>query len=195
MSDHRLFVSIDMPTPVVEAVGTIQQPIRDLPGIRPVAPDQSHVTVKFLGDVPTEAVDTVTEHLHTAVTEANVDPFTAQLGGLGVFPSWDYISVIWLGVPTGGSAIEALHEAIETRVVEAGYPAESHEFTPHVTIARMDSAAAKERVQRFIREEDPLTEEFTVKALHLKESHLVETGPVYQTRATIPLPGGDSSPA
>jgi len=83
----RLFVSIGLDG-LGEEVAAVQDLFGDVPGLNVTDPTQAHVTLQFLGDTPTHRVDDVIEGLDAAVADAEVDPFTAEFAGLGVFPRW-----------------------------------------------------------------------------------------------------------
>ncbi|WP_336001114.1 RNA 2',3'-cyclic phosphodiesterase [Halorientalis halophila] len=176
----RLFVSVDLDG-LGDAVAAVQDLLSDASGLRVTDPDQAHVTLFFLGDTDPDRVDAVSDALDAAVADAGVDPFTAEFGGLGVFPSLDYISVVWLGVESGGEQLTRLHEAVEPRLVDLGFEPDDHEFTPHATIARMDHAGGKELVQEAVRERDPTAGSLRVEEVRLTESVLGEAGPEYST--------------
>jgi 2'-5' RNA ligase len=178
---RRLFVSVDLPDELADEVAAIQDEFRDASGLRFTDPAQAHVTVKFLGDVESGRVEAVETALASAVADADVDPFTARVEGLGVFPSMEYISVLWAGFSAGVEELTALHEATEARMVDLGFDAEEHEFTPHVTLARMDHGGGKELVQEGVRQLDPVVGEWTVEDVRLTESELRSEGPVYST--------------
>ena len=182
----RLFVSVDLDG-LADAVRSVQQPLAEADGLRLTDPEQAHVTLKFLGDTDPDRIPALVEELAAAVEESGVDPFTAEVGGLGVFPSMDYISVVWVGVREGGDELTALHEAIEDRTTAMGFDAEDHDFTPHATVARMDHADGKELVQRAVRETDPDVGTLAVDEIRLTESVLREDGPEYTTVESIPL--------
>jgi len=120
----RLFVSVDLDGPG-EAVAAVQELFEGASGLNFTDPEQAHVTLKFLGDIPDHRVDAVTETLAAAVDAADVDPFIAEFAGLGVFPTLEYISVVWLGVEAGGEQLTRLHEAIEPRTVDLGFEIDS----------------------------------------------------------------------
>jgi len=174
----RLFVSVDLDG-LGDAVADVQDLFADASGLNFTDPEQAHVTLFFLGD--TDRLDEITAALDDAVAEAGVDPFTAEFGGLGVFPSLDYISVVWLGVAAGGDRLTALHEAVAPRLVDLGFEPPDHEFTPHVTLARMEHAGGKELVQEVVRERDPTAGRLRVEEIRLTESVLTDAGPEYQT--------------
>lgn len=183
----RLFVSVDLPDELAEPVADLQAEFADASGLSFTNPEQVHVTLKFLGDVDASRVPDLERELANAVDDANVGPFTVRYGGLGVFPSLEYISVLWLDVEAGGDELTALHEAIEARTTAMGFDPESHDFTPHVTLARMEHAGGKSLVQERVRERDPTVGETTVEAIHLTESTLTADGPAYETVTRLPL--------
>jgi len=89
----RSFVSVDL-AGFGGKIADVQQQFADASGIRRTVPENVHITLKFLGDVDETRVPELTDALETAVDEAGVDPFTAEFGGLGAFPSEEYIRVI-----------------------------------------------------------------------------------------------------
>jgi 2'-5' RNA ligase len=183
----RLFLSVDLPGDFADEVEAVQERFAEAGGLRFVDPTQAHVTMKFLGDVEPARVADVESAVEAAVDRADVGPFDATVADLGVFPSLDYISVVWLGVREGTDELARLHEALETETTAIGFDPEDHSFTPHVTIARMNDARGKELVQRLVGEEEPVVGSFRVTELRLKESTLTEDGPEYDTLSRVAL--------
>jgi 2'-5' RNA ligase len=190
----RLFVSVDCDG-LADEIAAVQEPFADASGLRLTDPAQTHVTLKFLGDTDPERVPAVTEAVERAVAESDLTPFEAEFGGLGVFPSLDYISVVWLGVRDGSDRLTTLHEHIEQRLTAIGFEPEEHEFTPHVTLARMDHAGSKQLVQKLVRNRDPTAGTLAVDAVRLTESTLTDDGPEYTTVERVALPPGRSGEA
>ena len=182
----RLFVSIDLEG-LADEITAVQECFEGASGLNFVKPEQAHVTLKFLGDTDPDRLTALTEELAAAVEESGVTPFEAHFGDLGAFPSEEYITVVWVGVRKGGEAMIDLHEAIEDRTVAMGFDPEDHEFTPHVTVARMDHAGGKEQVQRVLREADPTVGVLDVTDVRLTESILTDDGPEYQTLESFEL--------
>lgn len=184
---RRLFVSIDLAPELHDAVAELQEQFSPIPGVRTTDPTQAHVTLKFLGDVSEDRLYAVEQALERGVERASIDPFVAEFGNFGVFPEFDYISVIWLGVPVGGDHMEALHEGIEHEMVELGFEEEGHTFTPHVTIARMEHGEGKAQVQEILRSERPTAGQMTVEDVSLTESQMRRDGPEYSTVYSVSL--------
>ena len=185
----RLFVSIDLPDRLADAVADAQDRFVDADGLRFVDPDTAHLTLFFLGDVDPERQGAIEAALDRAVADVEVSPFELRVGGFGVFPSLVYISVVWAGVRDGGGVAETtrLAEATERELEALGFEGDDHAFTPHVTLARMDDARGKELVQRVVRETDPDIGAFQVDAIRLTESTLTSDGPEYETLRAIEL--------
>ncbi|MFO7834079.1 MAG: RNA 2',3'-cyclic phosphodiesterase [Halohasta sp.] len=184
----RLFVSVDLPATLAEPLEAVQAEL-DAAGLRFTDPSQAHFTLKFLGDTDPERVDDIETVIQRAVDEAGVDPFDCTIEGLGVFPSIDYISVVWAGVREGegAAALNRLQATLETELTTLGFDAEAHDFTPHVTLARMDDARGKSLVQAVVREHESTVGSFRVEAVRLTESRLTDVGPVYETVSAVDL--------
>jgi len=176
----RLFVSADLDG-VADGIERAQDRLADASGLRVIDPEQAHVTLKFLGDTDPDRLPELEEKLRAAVADAGVEPFAAEIGGLGVFPSLGYISVVWVGVRAGSEQLTRLHESVEERMTAMGFEPEEDEFTPHATVARMDHAGGKELVQDAVENGDPDIGEVEIGEIRLTESKLTPDGPEYST--------------
>ena len=137
--------------------------------------------MKFIGDTPESSLKEVKESIDEA-SEA-VEPFRVELGGTGVFPSRDYVSVVWVGVREGVEGLTRLHEALEESLVGRGLADEAeHDYVPHVTLARMNSGRGRTEVLGFVDEHDDVTlGDFEASRLRLKSSVLRDDGSVHTT--------------
>lgn len=186
----RLFVSLDLEGFAAD-IAEVQDSLAEASGLRLTDPEQAHVTIKFLGESDESRLPTLREELAAAVTESGVEPFEATFGGLGVFPHLEYISVVWLGVREGSEELQRLHEHIEDRTTALGFDPEEHEFTPHVTLGRMDHAGGKDHVQEVVSNRDPTAGTMAVEEVRLTESVLTDSGPEYSTVERFPLQSGE----
>lgn len=184
---RRLFVSVDLDGLTAE-VRAVQELFEGASGLNFTDPEQAHVTLKFLGETDTPPAE-LTAAIEDAVADSGVEPFEARFGGLGVFPDLDYISVVWLGVreESGAAELTRLHEAVEERTVAMGFDPAEHDFTPHVTLARMEHAGGKDAVQETVRTRDPDAGRLRVDEIRLTESVLTDDGPEYETLSSVPL--------
>ena len=185
----RLFVSVDLPPELTDPLADLQAEFGDAAGVRLTDPSQAHVTLKFLGETDPGRVDEIEQAIQRAVDESGVEPFECTIKGLGVFPALDYISVVWAGVRKdgGAEALTQLQDAVETELTALGFDDESHEFTPHVTLGRMDDARGKSLVQKAVQECDSTVGSFQVETVRLTESTLTDEGPAYETVSEVDL--------
>ncbi|UPV75564.1 RNA 2',3'-cyclic phosphodiesterase [Halorussus limi] len=183
----RLFVSIDLPDEFAAEVEAVQDEFADASGLSFTDPEQAHVTLKFLGEVNQGELPRVKNAVRRAIGKAEVGPFETTYEGLGVFPGLGYIQVLWLGVGAGGEEMTGLHEAIEREVTRLGFDPEDHDFTPHVTLARMEHAGGKELVQENVEELTPTVGTTEVSEIRLTESVLTDDGPEYSTVESFEL--------
>ena len=181
----RLFASVGV-EPFADRIEDLQEPLAGLEGLRPTDPSQAHVTVKFLGERDHD-LDALAAAMERSVENSGVEPFEATLDGVGAFPSREYIRVVWIGFGAGTEPLSDLHESVEAETTALGYDEERHDFTPHVTLARMDDATAKGEVQRFLRESEPSFGPLNVEEIRLTESELTPDGPEYRTIERFPL--------
>jgi len=100
-----------------------------------VAPENFHLTLKFLGGVDEARVPDVIDAVHEAVQRHAA--FDLSVAGLGAFPSATRPRVLWAGLRDGADALAALAESADGAVARLGFPREDRVFSPHVTLARV----------------------------------------------------------
>src|SRR5688572_23658322 len=123
----RLFIGIDLPAACKESLA---QADPHLPGLRWLRPEQMHLTLSFLGDVPQSQWDDLQANLRAV----HVPPFILPLQGAGSFNARGRPSVVWVGVGTGHPHLFALHRHIQDAVLKAGLEPDLKPFHPHVTV-------------------------------------------------------------
>ncbi len=175
----RLFVGLGVPENLARRLAILHGGI---PGARWVEPQNMHITLRFIGEVPRD----VAEDLDEMLVGVAAPGFDLQLHGLGTFGQGTKTRALWVGVePSAG--LSFLHQKIESAVVRGGQPAEGRKFTPHVTLARFAQADAH-RLQNFV-EGNSLFHAgpWTIDHFTLFESHLGKGGPVYTPLADYAL--------
>jgi len=182
----RAFVAIDISEEVRQKLVEVQRGLAASGAqLKLVEPQNIHVTVKFLGEVPERRIGEIAEALRRAAE--GVRGFDMRVGGIGVFPNLRYVRVVWAGVVDGREEAVALIRRVDGELQRLGFAPE-REFVPHLTLARVKSAAAKERLVEAIKGMAGM--EFGVtraQALELKQSTLTSKGPIYSTLARVEL--------
>lgn len=186
----RLFVAIDLPEGVREALARLQSDLRrhDLLGLRWVRPEGIHLTLKFLGETPAERVPEIEEAVADAVRGAA--PFRLVLGSPGSFGGRRGPRVLWLDLSGDVERLKELQSDVERELTEAGFRPEEREFSPHLTLARVRQPPAPglgERVSTALAAVPPPQAEFEVNEVALIRSTLQPGGAVYERLSTFPL--------
>lgn len=158
---------------------------RECPDVKWVDPGQLHLTAKFLGEVPDEQVEEITEAVRASAGEAS--PFSMEIAGLGCFPTGGGVRVIWAGIDEPSGALRRCVGWLEEYVELVGVPRENRPFSAHVTLGRVrfdrSSGAIRSRVAS-ARLAPRLQE---VCSLTLMSSALSPQGPIYATVASAPF--------
>ena len=176
----RSFITFDMQNEqVLSRIATAQKLLVETGAdLRPVAPQNIHITTRFLGDISPSMVDKIWE----AMKSVKFTPFNIKLCGLGVFPSLNYPRVVWAGMTDGVEQLKSIFTQLEPQIRALGFAADSYGFSPHLTIARVRSGANKQNLTDFVTKKADF--EFgSIKAdcLRLKRSQLSPKGPTYST--------------
>src|SRR5215471_7113932 len=91
----RCFFALDLPDAVREALAATAAELgRVSRSVRPTAPDQMHVTLKFLGEIDQEKAAAVAVRLRALAVPA----LRLQVAGLGRFPPHGPPRVLWAGL-------------------------------------------------------------------------------------------------
>jgi RNA 2',3'-cyclic 3'-phosphodiesterase len=151
-----------------------------------VAPENFHITLKFLGGIDEARVPPIVDALRAAA--AGHRAFALEIRGLGAFPAPTRPRVLWAGVTGGGEALMALAGAVDAALAGLGFEHEARAFAAHVTLARvreprrvppLADAIDRAGAQRF---GGPL-----IDHVALVRSDLSPRGARYTPLATIPL--------
>lgn len=209
MPDLRLFIAIELPPPVRDALRAAIDDLRAAgatDGLRYVRPEGVHLTLKFLGATPESRVPAIAEGLRRAA--AGIAPFDLQPEGFGAFhggrhmphefrgsrESYHYnIRVIWVGLAGDVDALASLAERVEREIEPLGYPREKRAFFPHLTLARVRDDADRPTRERIYEAVCPLLSKSSRSADYRPE--LVRTFPSFRAdhlalmRSTL-APGG-----
>ncbi|RKY00578.1 RNA 2',3'-cyclic phosphodiesterase [Candidatus Poribacteria bacterium] len=138
MATIRAFIAIEIPEKVQKELIKIGESFKPyIARASWVKLGNIHLTLKFLGDVRTEMIESISEALGEVA--ANFSPFTISFSEVGVFPSPRRPRVLWVGVGEGGEETRKLAGEVERAMAKLGFKREDRPFVPHLTLARIKS--------------------------------------------------------
>ncbi|MBI4726532.1 RNA 2',3'-cyclic phosphodiesterase [candidate division TA06 bacterium] len=186
MSLIRCFIALELPQPVQKHLAGIISRLKDpATDIKWVDPQNTHLTLKFLGEITSERLKRARETL--VQQDGRHGSIRCRTGQIGVFPGWSRPHVLWLGFNKGALEISTLQNMLENNLAENGYEKETKKFTPHLTLGRVRSSSNMGKLTERINTA-PLEEiEFSFGELALIKSTLTLSGPIYQPLEKIEL--------
>jgi 2'-5' RNA ligase len=134
----RVFIGLDIDDAIRARLEQFLNGVRGFaPEVRWVRPESMHVTLKFVGEKPSEAVEEIKQALG-AIRGGVID---ISFVGYGFFPPSNAPRVFWIGIGAGPE-LAALAKSVDQAAAALGVPKEEHEFSPHLTLARRGGSGA-----------------------------------------------------
>lgn len=175
----RLFVGVRVSVATANELAACAETLARRAGdarvdVRWVAPENYHVTLKFLGWTRDETLAALHDALDGAV--AGMARFAFRTARLGAFPALDRASVVWAG--TEGRGLGELAERVAAATEPLGFAREPRAFHPHVTLGRLREIRALREVVLPLSEQ--MFSDSRVDAISLFESETKSSGSVYR---------------
>ncbi len=190
----RLFVALDLPEPVRDAIVAWQREELTDPALRPVRPESLHMTLVFLGYRAEKEIGRIAEAAFDVELPAPEIELLREPVGV---PRGKRPRLFALDAPSEGAV--ALQAAVERNLVEGRYyEPEKRPFWPHLTVARVRPERRGSRKPALVESPPgPLSEHTFLRPIPLVRlvlfrSHLRREGALYEPMAELELPTGDS---
>ena len=183
----RCFIAIELPEDLKNQIGQYISELRPLaPEIKWVRKNALHITLKFLGEIPSARVDQIVAALmplHQQSTAVNI-----TITGLGAFPNEKRPRVIWLGIePNPRDLFFELHHTLEGYLEAIGVEREKRKFSPHLTLARIKIPQEQKPLFTYVKEHPFQAYSFSVHDIVLMRSILKPVGAEYRVIQKYPL--------
>jgi RNA 2',3'-cyclic 3'-phosphodiesterase len=128
----RVFIALDIDDAIRQRIQRFMEGVSGFaPDARWVRPESLHITLKFIGEKPNQAV----EEIKHALSGIRAESIEITFRGYGFFPTAKAARVFWVGIESGPQ-LPALAKAVDETTVTLGIPLEDHAFAPHLTLAR-----------------------------------------------------------
>ncbi|MBN2480521.1 MAG: RNA 2',3'-cyclic phosphodiesterase [Bacteroidales bacterium] len=155
--------------------------------IKWVDPDLLHLTLRFFGDTDEHDLALISDAVLKVTAE--IHPFQLTLNSLGVFKNFRQPRVIWIGSdhPAG---LKDLKKKVDDELTRQGFHPEDKAFSPHLTLGRIKSLSAQNRLAELLEHYRDFTfyQQF-IPQIVLYESILRKEGPEYIQLKVFTLEG------
>lgn len=187
----RLFVAIPIPEPVRDEMTRVQRELRPLAArgiVRWTKPEQMHLTLKFLGDVPVARLDDLKVAIGAVC--ANARPLPLRAAGVGFFPNARAPRVIWAGVSDGEGWLAGLQDEIERVASPFAATPGTENFVGHLTLGRVKDTRrpnARELANRAQNLGNRRFGDWTATGIEIVRSELLPDGARHSPVAVFPF--------
>lgn len=174
----RCFISTPISNEIRNKLEKVQDKLRQSrTRMKLVEPENMHNTLKFLGDVNEKQKKKAINALESIETNS----FELEVNRFDAFPNQDFIKVLWAGIGKGEKQLKEIRKKLDEKLPEFK---EEHDYTPHITIARIKSKPDKTITNLF---DERISEQMQAKKIQLMKSKLKKTGPEYTEVHSIEL--------
>lgn len=187
----RSFVAIELPEEAKKGLARLRKQLErdEHKFAKWVDPGGIHLTLKFLGNIPSKRVTEITEAMGKAVQ--GISPFRLEISGLGAFPSLKQARVLWVGIGGELDQLSTLQQNIDSVLAALGFAREERPFVPHLTLARVREGASLPERRSFgelvgsaaFEDKYPIE----VEAVRLMRSQLMPAGALYTCLSVVGL--------
>jgi len=184
-----LFLAIDVPNSVREKISAAQRFYKTLNlDATWVKPANMHLTVKFLGDTPSDLIPAIKDRM--AEVANSTPPFAITLGKMGVFPNVSRPRVLWIGLEDRKDHLDSLKIRVEKEMTSLGFPPDKQKPAHHLTLGRIKSAKNKEGLKKALQSTQRIEMDlFEVSSIQLIKSELTPKGSIYTVQEEFVFTG------
>lgn len=157
----RYFIGIALPDSITQELTDQQSSLADLYQGNPVAPENLHVTLLFLGSLSEQELTRTQQELRLVT----VEPFALAFTNVETTSH-----IIWVTVPS--QELTQLHTAIVTQLPQFQ---QERDYTGHITLARVKKFIDKQAIKNL----EVASVSWTVRSFGLYSSETYQEGPEY----------------
>lgn len=171
-------MAVEMPEDVRQQFKEVQTTLRGADAhVKWVEPHNIHLTLKFLGDITENQLETLCQGVTEGVQ--GITPFEINLSRLGAFPNLKRPRVIWIGVEDGKEEMIRLQQQLEESIFNHGFPKEDRKFSPHLTIGRVKSPRGLDDLVTIMKDTPFESNSIEIREVVVMKSTLTPEGPIY----------------
>ncbi len=188
MNKIRSFIAIEFSDEARNEISRIEELLKKADAdVKWVAPGSVHMTLKFLGSVPEEKIPCISGRLKDMASE--IPAFDISLEDVGVFPKWEHIKVLWIGIGQSSERVRDLAERVEQVMAQEGFDRESRAFRSHLTIGRVRSAKNRDKIREIAGSIKVRPVSCRISRVALFKSDLLKSGAVHSRLSVFDLKG------
>ena len=172
----RTFIAIGLPLSIRKKISQIQENLKKCNlTFKWVKPDNTHLTLKFLGSVDEEKLEQIKKII--TKTSGGFKAFGVNLEGFGFFPNAKKPRVFFINT-SHQELLKSIADKLEEELIILDFEKEGR-FKSHITLARIKDKQNLECLKKEL-ENIKLEEEFAVEEIMLYKSTLTPEGAIHE---------------
>jgi 2'-5' RNA ligase len=185
MPSIRSFIALPTSDHLRSRIASIQSELQQLNAdVKWEPPEKLHLTLKFLGNVQHQVLDTLTSALERRCRAFS--RFELTYDAIGAFPSTAHPRVIWVGASLN-EQLSLVQQQVEEVCTDFGIAREDRTFHPHITLGRVKGLRNTHRLTEKLKSLTFVPTQSSCTELLVMRSELRPSGSVYSVLKSIPL--------
>lgn len=132
----RLFVAVEITEEIRKKLAEFQDKLKRVDAdVSWVAPENLHITLKFIGYIDEQKIDAVINIIKDSLT--HIKPFDLRYVGMGTLPTEKNPRVIFADVIDESGVLTKIHERLDNQLMAQGVEHEDRKFDAHLTVGRI----------------------------------------------------------
>lgn len=171
---NRLFVSLNLPEEIIDKILHIRESIWKSDFISWEPKEKLHITLKFIGDVPTNVINDIVNDLSFLEKYSKIK---CSFNKFGFFYRNNKPIILWAGLKTSETLLDLITE-LNNKLTKYSIPKDKRKFNAHITLLRIKKEYEVDFINKFKNFNfNPI--EFTTNNITLYKSILLKQGSKY----------------
>jgi 2'-5' RNA ligase len=142
----RLFVALEIPEDIRKRISALkEEAIQEKISLKWEPDEKIHLTIKFIGEVNDESVESISESLDFLESYEKVK---CKLTRFGFFFKHGIPQIMWIGLWVDNILFNIV-EQLNKELIKFDVPVEGRKFKPHLTLLRIKKRFPEEWVTKF----------------------------------------------
>ena len=175
----RAFVAIEIDSGIKDRLSEYLDQLKKTDAsVKWVAPENIHLTLKFIGYIEEETLPDLNKIISDAVS--CLGPFSISIGNIGAFPNLKKPRIVFVCVQDKGNNLLNIHERLDKGIGRLGIKMESKKHAGHITLGRIKSQKNISRLTSVLNSGTKCSFGLEkVNYISLMQSRLTPAGPIY----------------
>jgi len=175
----RAFIAIEIDNGIKDRLSEYLNQLKKTgASVKWVAPENIHLTLKFIGYIEEETLPDLNKIISGAVS--CLDSFSISIENIGAFPNFKKPRVVFVCVQDKGNNLLNIYERLDKGIERLGIKRESKKYVGHITLGRIKTQKNISKLTSVLNSGTKCSFGLEkVSYISLMKSKLTSAGPIY----------------